>query len=211
MPLWPRRFPGGAGQLSVYGGRMKRFLPVILLAAGCLGGGGGEGSNFGANAGIDWSTSLEGYALDNHSLIVSNVVFPAVIDMRPVGRDNFALFFDGAIEFQLFDPLFNLPLGSYRYDLSGFDNRRGHYYRFSSAQPFGVFSYDDWVDYYDPALGGTTVSFSFHLAPQEGFLFEAQTAVLNWEADLHGLGSNLPFVVPSQGKLQGTSTVAIRQ
>ena len=189
---------------------MKRFLPIILLLAGCFGGGGGEGSNFGSAVGADWAASLEGYALDNNALIVSNVVFPATISLRPVGRELYAAFFDGAIEFQLFDPVFNLPLGSYVYELRGFDNRRGIYYRYSISQPFGVFVFDDGLSFWEPALGVTTIGFRFNMAPQEGFLLDSQTAVLNWEADLHGLGSNLPYVVPSEAMLQGTSTVAVR-
>ncbi len=189
---------------------MKRFLPIFLVLAGCFGGGDGEGSNFGGTVGADWAASLDGYALDNNALIVTNVSFPSTISLRPVGRELYAAFFEGSVEFQLFDPSFNLPLGSYVYPLRGFDNRRGVYYRYSSAQPFGVFVFDDWLSFYEPALGATTISFSFNMAPQEGFLLDAQTAVLNWEADLHGLGSNLPFVVPSEAKLQGTSTVAVR-
>ncbi|MBC8330034.1 MAG: hypothetical protein H8E31_14945 [Planctomycetes bacterium] len=189
---------------------MKRFLPIFLLLAGCFGGGSGDGSNFGTEVGANWAASLEGYALDNHALIVSNVVFPTTISLRPVGRELYAVFFDGSLEFQLFDPVFNLPVGSYVYPLRGFDNRRGVYYRYSSSQPFGVFAFDDWLGFYEPALGSTTIGFAFNMAPQGGFLLDSETAVLNWEADLHGLGSNLPFVVPTEAKLQGTSTVAVR-
>lgn len=148
--------------------------------------------------------------MDLNQLIVESVVFPATITLRPVGNEVYALYFDGELEFRLFDPVFNLPLGTYRFDLDGFDNRRGLYYRYSTSQPFGVFVFDDWAGFYAPALGSTSVAFSFDMAPQGRFLGEADTAVLNWSADLYGQGGVLPYVVPSEAHLRGTATVAVR-
>ncbi|RMH02749.1 MAG: hypothetical protein D6702_07960 [Planctomycetota bacterium] len=190
---------------------MRRF-PILsaltLLLAGCLGGAGAaSGGNL---AGVDWDADLVGDALDLDGAVVGRTETPARISLRPVGEGNFAVFLTGRLDFRLFDPVFNLALGNWSFDLAAFDGRRGHEWRNTPSNRFGVFTFEGAADFFDPALGTARVDFRFWLAPQESFLLAADTALLDWEAELHAAGSAQPYVPPAEARLRGRTTLAVR-
>ncbi len=157
-----------------------------------------------------WAASLEGHALDRDGFVLGGVAFPLEFGLLPAGNDAFRVDLDGALVFHLYDPVYNFTLGNWALDLDLFDRRYGFYYRSTPAQPFGVFLFDDRLEYRVPELGWTTVELQLSLAPQGGFLQAADTALLQWEATLSSQGTTYPPTAPAQARLRGTGTVAVR-
>lgn len=156
-----------------------------------------------------WDSNLEGAILDGFQFPVGNDAFPFTVDLDHIGNDKYRVHMRSVVDFHLYEPFLNLPVGMFAYDLDRMDGQTGDYYPQQGANRFGHFWFwgGDFLPI--PGHGMTEISFSFWLVPRNGPLNTATEADLTWEAYLVSQ-AGLPGLTPAVAAYHGTATVAIR-